>query len=88
MAGSLALYKYTQPSPDGSADGQPFLTRMIHKYDGIQKRVEEYNIRSIHATEAAAQDRRIFYEGERNRHVDLKFPEYATRIPARSTMRG
>jgi hypothetical protein len=77
---SLAVYKFTY-----SDDSKPYLQQMIEKYSDFK---DEWNRRNaLHTVmiEQAAHDRNLFQSEKVSTEVDLRFPEYVSRLPIRST---
>ncbi|KAI4259682.1 MAG: hypothetical protein LQ352_000615 [Teloschistes flavicans] len=73
---SFAVYKFSRSS-DGSSDeaAQPWLTRMIGRYDSWQQAFGERNALHTKMLEQAGHDRNLFYNSPRSEMVDLSFPE-------------
>ncbi|KLU92933.1 hypothetical protein MAPG_11881 [Magnaporthiopsis poae ATCC 64411] len=72
---SAVLYYACQPG----ADGQPSsLTQAIERFSDFRSEWEKRNILHTQAIEQAAHDKNLFYNVQRNTHVELKFPEYVT----------
>ncbi|KAL8397646.1 hypothetical protein RB594_004382 [Gaeumannomyces avenae] len=69
---SAALYYACQPG----ADGQPSsLTQAIDRLSDFRNDWETRNNWHTQAIEQAAHDKNLFYNVQRNTHVELKFPE-------------
>ena len=69
---SAVLYYACQPG----AGGQPSsLTQAMERFSDFRSEWEKRNILHTQAIEQAAHDKNLFYNVQRNTHVELKFPE-------------
>ena len=71
----MLLYQLAQPSADGQ---QPALTKWIQSISTPAEEWAERNALHTKAIQEAAYDRTLFLHAERNRVVDMRYPEYAS----------
>ncbi|KAL8869792.1 MAG: hypothetical protein Q9174_004006 [Haloplaca sp. 1 TL-2023] len=73
---SFAVYKFSR-STDGSSEesAQPWLTRLLRRYDKWQSSWSERNALHTKMIEQAGHDRNLFHNSRRSPMVDLSFPE-------------
>ncbi|TLD22765.1 hypothetical protein PspLS_07673 [Pyricularia sp. CBS 133598] len=69
---STGLYYATRPGPNGEPST---ITTAIDRWSDLQNTWEERNSRHTDLIEQAAHDKNLFYNTERNTHVELKYPE-------------
>ncbi|KAL8704463.1 MAG: hypothetical protein Q9201_002379 [Fulgogasparrea decipioides] len=73
---SFAVYKFSRSSDGSSAESaQPWLTRMIKRYDDWQTRWADRNALHTKMIEQAGHDRNLFHNSQPSALVDLAFPE-------------
>ena len=78
----MLVYNIAQPS----ADGEPTsFTKMLTKWSDFTAENERINTLHTAAVEQAAHDKHLLYYNEGNRHIELKYPEYASSPRARVT---
>ncbi len=70
---SYFVYTISRPGKDGELTT---FGKWIEKWSDLSKEWEEKNHANTRAIEQAAADKHLFYHIERNRHVELKYPEY------------
>lgn len=66
------MYTVSRPG-DGEPSG---IQRLIGKYAEMSETWAERNSLRTAAFEQAAHDKHLLYNAPRNKHIDLKFPEY------------
>ncbi|KAL9606223.1 MAG: hypothetical protein Q9179_000620 [Wetmoreana sp. 5 TL-2023] len=73
---AFAVYKFSRSSDGSSAESaQPWLTRMIKRYDDWQTRWADRNALHTKMIEQAGHDRNLFHNSQPSALVDLAFPE-------------
>ncbi|KAL8720675.1 MAG: hypothetical protein Q9225_002504 [Loekoesia sp. 1 TL-2023] len=73
---SFAIYKFSRSSDGSSAESsQPWLTRMLRRYDDWSNSWAERNALHTKAIEQAAHDRNLFLDSQPSDLVELRFPE-------------
>lgn len=70
---SYIIYSISRPSQDGE---KGWVGNLIQKYANLSEEWETRNALRTAAIEQAAHDKHLLYNAPRNRHIDLKFPEY------------
>jgi hypothetical protein len=70
---SIFIYSISRADEDGKLTG---MSSLIDKYTQMQETWAERNARRTAAVEQAAFDKHLLYNAPRNKHIDLKFPEY------------
>lgn len=71
----LSIFVYTISLPD--ADGKPKgLSSLIGRYTEMSETWNERNTLRTAMIEQAAHDKHLLYNAPRNKHIELKFPEY------------
>ena len=81
LPASMILYRLTRQG----TDEQPYFTRLIRDtYNGYSEKWANRNDLHVQMLEQAAADKNLFInESQRGaRRIDLRFPEYVTKIPA------
>ncbi|KAI4177946.1 MAG: hypothetical protein LQ343_000030 [Gyalolechia ehrenbergii] len=73
---SFAVYKFSRSSDGSGAEfSQPWLTRILRRYDEWSNSWAESNAVHTKAIEQAAHDRNLFHNSRPSPLVDLSFPE-------------
>lgn len=70
---SIFIYSISRADEDGKLTG---MSSLIDKYTQMQETWAERNARRTAAVEQAAFDKHLLYNAPRNKHIELKFPEY------------
>ncbi|KAL8842702.1 MAG: hypothetical protein Q9170_000358 [Blastenia crenularia] len=74
---SFAILKFSRSSDASSAESsQPWLTRMLRRYDSWSNSWAERNALHTKAIEQAAHDRNLFYNSQPSPIVELRFTEW------------
>lgn len=75
---SMFIYNISRPDEEGKPGA---LSRLIGKYTEMSQMWEERNSLRTAMFEQAALDKHLLLNAPRNKHVELKFPEYV--VPPR-----
>lgn len=73
----MFCYSISRPGKDGSPSS---LTNWLQGFEYFRAQDMERNLLRTNAVEQAAADKHLFYNAERNAHIELKMPEYVTTI--------
>ncbi len=72
---SIFFYSISRPGEDGKPTG---ISSLIGKYTEMSETWSERNALRTAAYEQAAHDKHLLYNAPRNKHIELKFPEYVS----------
>ena len=72
---SIFFYSISRPNEDGKPTG---IAGLIQKYTDLSETWQERNANRTAMIEQAAHDRHLLYNAPRNKHIELKFPEYVS----------
>ncbi len=75
---AMLVYSLSRPGKDGQ---QPALTKFLGSFSYLDKEWEIRNTLRTAAIEQAAHDKHLFYNVDRNKHIELKYPEYVSLPP-------
>jgi len=69
---SVVVYQISRPDKDGE---HTTIGKWLEKASDLSKEWEQKNHNTTAAIEQAAKDKHLFYNIERNRHIELSYPE-------------
>lgn len=72
---SIFIYRISRPDGEGKPSG---ISRLIGKYTEMSETWNERNALRTAMVEQAAHDKHLLLNAPRNKHVELKFPEYVS----------
>jgi hypothetical protein len=72
---SIFFYTISRPDADGKPKG---ISSLIGKYTDMADTWKERNELRTAMIEQACHDKHLLYNAPRNKHIELKFPEYAS----------
>lgn len=75
---AVLVYKVSRPDKNGE---KTVIEKWIGEAMNMQKEWETKNHNNAAAIEQAAKDKHLFYHVPRQRHIELKYPEYVHTSP-------
>lgn len=72
---SVIIYKISRPNKDGHPTA---IEDWLTKVSDMNKEWAQKNHNNTAAIQQAAKDKHLFYNIERNTHIELSYPEYVT----------